>query len=91
MSAQGAIPSIIPQRNTTLAMNHCFSAIFPVYFAAIISDDIPNIQKARVIFLMREGLSRGIHTFIRLQRFQPVKIARKRKKKPRNPQNESIL
>ena len=28
---------------------------------------------------------------MRLQRFPPVKIARNRKKNPRNPQNESIL
>lgn len=51
---------------------------------------MPHTPKTSDIEEMRSGLSFGIGTFIMLQRFSFVNIAKKRKKNPMYQENERI-
>ena len=75
---------LLQECSTTDASEACFlKHTYPTTNEAILAK-----MRTREIFVRSSGLSFGIGTFIIPQRFHFVKIARKRKKKPKYPESD---
>lgn len=77
--------------NSKFVKIHIFHFSIPFFQRAMTSQTIPMDPHIIAIFRMSSIFSTGIHTIIFPQRLPPVKILRKVKKKPKNPNNQRIL